>query len=546
MITSEPIPDRNDAEKGTAWHGISELHRAALASANDVRSLLLKGADVTVQNNFGETPLHYACQAGNWGGVFQLLLFGANLYDVDKGGRWCIHHAARSGCLLTFQYLEFLGVNRWQRDKKGRNALHFAVEHGHIELIKYLIKQKDVDLRMKDNKNRTAMHEAVLQTNRHVCWVLESKSEDSLLNDQDSNGETPIDYAISKTNGLQLPKDLRRWQTLRKTNGKLDVPQMSRLVPLITPSTGTLLIALNIWYFHSRVAMTCLNLVIFLFAYFYAMTPHRLWHISRAPNTGLLGWFFGSVILSLLIYFTVLLPKIWPDYGFTIFSLVMVVLFTVSLRGVFADPGLSDDTRFDTDGNPMGIIDVVSARIRSSEYCSRCKTAYPSRTKHCRLCDCCYKGLDHHCLFLMTCIAINNHGAFLAMVFTVFIAQFTYVRGALMYFWSFCQSHQEMPYLDVLGTEPLISVYLFVNLLGLWWTLTLLLFQIKIISEGGTTYFLPNGEPRTRIDCIHATGTIGELTISQRFRHLKQFIQYYYLPSMSKENTAHPHRLQQV
>ena len=99
LVNNEPIPRSNDGEKGITWHGISDLHRAALGSANEVRDLLLKGADVTVCNNYGETPLHYACQAGNWGGVFQLLLFGANLYDVDKGGRWCIHHAARSGCL---------------------------------------------------------------------------------------------------------------------------------------------------------------------------------------------------------------------------------------------------------------------------------------------------------------------------------------------------------------------------------------------------------------------------------------------------------------
>ena len=32
----------------------------------------------------------------------------------------------------------------------------------------------------------------------------------------------------------------------------------------------------------------------------------------------------------------------------------------------------------------------------------------------------------------MTCIAINNHGAFLAMVFSVFIAQISYVRGVLI------------------------------------------------------------------------------------------------------------------
>ena len=48
-----------------------------------------------------------------------------------------------------------------------------------------------------------------------------------------------------------------------------------------------------------------------------------------------------------------------------------------------------------------------------------------------------------------------------------------------------------------------------------------------------------------RIDCIHAAGTIGDLTVAQRFRHLKQFMQYYYLPP-SKENTVHHRRLQQV
>ena len=32
----------------------------------------------------------------------------------------------------------------------------------------------------------------------------------------------------------------------------------------------------------------------------------------------------------------------------------------------------------------------------------------------------------------MTCVAINNHGAFLAMIFSVFIAQISYVRGVLV------------------------------------------------------------------------------------------------------------------
>ena len=58
------------------------------------------------------------------------------------------------------------------------------------------------------------------------------------------------------------------------------------------------------------------------------------------------------------------------------------------------------------------------------------QTTYPERTKHCGLCNVCYKGLDHHCLFIMTCVAINNHGSFLAMILSVFAAQSLFVRGA--------------------------------------------------------------------------------------------------------------------
>lgn len=529
LTIDEPRPGHHDTNiKNSAWHGLSELHQAAMDTPDKVRTLLLNGADVTARNNYGETALHYACQSGNWGGVFQLLLFEANLYDVDNGGRMCIHHAARSGCLLTIQYLEFLGINMLQRDKRGRTVLHVAVEHGHHELIKYLIQQKIVDLRVKDSKLLTPMHVAVHQNDRHVCWMLESNSNESLINDKDHDGKTPLDYAMTGVNNLKLTKTLRRWQKMRNAKGKLTVPTISRFASFVTPSASTLCVAFFVWYFNSRLVSTLLSLIVLIVAYFYAMKPHRLWHVSREPNPGLCGWFFGSVVISLSIYFTLVLPKIWPDYGFTIFALVVCAAFAVSTRKVYADPGLSKETKVDKDGHPMGIIDVVSARISSHAYCARCKTACPYKTKHCRLCDYCYKGLDHHCLFIMTCVAINNHGAFLAMVISVFTAQFSFVRGALFHFFTLAHSHQELSYLSVLGMEPLISVYLVINCLGLWFTLTLMLFQLKNISEGGTTCFLPNGELRTRIDCFHAAGTIGELTIARRLQHLKQFIQFHY------------------
>ena len=35
---------------------------------------------------------------------------------------------------------------------------------------------------------------------RQVCWILESSSNVSLLNDKDQNGKTPLDYAMSEAN----------------------------------------------------------------------------------------------------------------------------------------------------------------------------------------------------------------------------------------------------------------------------------------------------------------------------------------------------------
>ena len=78
LIVDGPKSGRNDVNKSSVWHGLLDLHRAALGSLDKVRTLLLNGADVTVRNNYCETALHHACQSGNWGGIFQLLSFGAS------------------------------------------------------------------------------------------------------------------------------------------------------------------------------------------------------------------------------------------------------------------------------------------------------------------------------------------------------------------------------------------------------------------------------------------------------------------------------------
>lgn len=54
--------------------------------------------------------------------------------------------------------------------------------------------------------------------------------------------------------------------------------------------------------------------------------------------------------------------------------------------------------------------------------------------------------------------------------------------------------------------------------------------MLSLITAGHLSYL----RCLFRIDCLHAAGTIGELTIGQRLQHLKRFIQFYYFTQNTK------------
>lgn len=69
--------------------------------------LLARGADVNIQNNRGQTPLHIAAQRGDMSIV--RLLLTSKFINVDAQDCW------------------------------GATPLHLASENGHIEVVKLLV-----------------------------------------------------------------------------------------------------------------------------------------------------------------------------------------------------------------------------------------------------------------------------------------------------------------------------------------------------------------------------------------------------------------------
>ncbi|XP_048577886.1 palmitoyltransferase AKR1 isoform X2 [Nematostella vectensis] len=483
------------------WHGITPLHRAATRGNIDACKLLIQyGANVNKVNGFGETPLHYACQAASLRFVNVLVENGADFNVLDNGGRSCIHHAARSGSIWKIHYLVALGLSLTKRDNRGQTVLHIAAEHGHIDLLEYCLRNQRFQPGEVDNSQLTPLHIAAQHSNRQCAWILESSSSQSLVNLRDIHGKTPIDHAAEGVTREHkwLTTHLKYWQASR-CGGYRPSPWFPWILLLLCPS---LIIYFVIWCLQELEQSTGWLVTVLAIAIFYswALTAHRMRHISALPSPTFAGLFFGVIIQSLICYYTHIVPAIWPELLWTTMSVLLMLAVVTSLINLFSDPGIVKSPRLKPDGSPYTIIDVAEGKVPVEEFCYHCELVAPIFSKHCRLCNHCVLAIDHHCLFLMCCVGYKNHRAFVVFMSLVLLSQMLFVRAAVTYLLSVIRTDGSYPssFKEALGYDVYVSVLLTINVLGFYYVFLLTLYQLKIVSEGATTYYSPDGKPKTK------------------------------------------------
>ena len=114
-------------------------------------------------NKNGQTALHVATQTGSVETVQKLMSFGAQTDPRDVNGRTCWLYAGRYGHLgLVKNFLETATAQCTQDvvDSHGDSILHLAATHGHVDVIKYLVAERNFNVNRCNSFNETALHKA--------------------------------------------------------------------------------------------------------------------------------------------------------------------------------------------------------------------------------------------------------------------------------------------------------------------------------------------------------------------------------------------------
>ncbi|RXI04383.1 hypothetical protein DVH24_038657 [Malus domestica] len=153
------------------------------------------------------SPLTLAAYMDNFVAVRILL----QEFLADKGDEnqlLPIHVASKKGhCRVVEEFLNHCPDLRESRDHEGRNILHLAAMYGRVDVVRYIIGKRDLQVlsKQRDQSGNTPLHIAVQNCHPKIVKILSlfDAYERGNLNSLNDAGETALDLA-EKTGKLTL------------------------------------------------------------------------------------------------------------------------------------------------------------------------------------------------------------------------------------------------------------------------------------------------------------------------------------------------------
>ena len=89
---------------------------------------------INLSNQYGVTPLHYACYFANRRVVDLILDLDGDINIKDNDGNTSLHYAVNSNCQRTVKKLLIRGADKNIRNNEGKTPYDISVETNHLNI----------------------------------------------------------------------------------------------------------------------------------------------------------------------------------------------------------------------------------------------------------------------------------------------------------------------------------------------------------------------------------------------------------------------------
>ena len=184
------LKNRTNVNAKNMQHRTAVYQASLNGHAETVLSLVEAGADWSIPDKEGQTPLMIASSKGHTNVVDLLLKKGCNIDATDINGRSSVFKASQNGRVTIVSFLQKAGADLNSADNDGDTPLITATSRGHKEVVETLLNAPEVIIDAATKQCRTALHEA--STNGHTTiasMLLEAGANPSI---SDTEGITPL------------------------------------------------------------------------------------------------------------------------------------------------------------------------------------------------------------------------------------------------------------------------------------------------------------------------------------------------------------------
>ena len=189
----------SDRQEALGQSGISLIDAAASGDLVGLRALLeTSELDLNARDSRGRTALMTATYANQPAAVELLLKAGADVDLQDDMRNNPFLYSGAEGLLEILKLTHRAGADPTIRNRYGGVAIIPAAEKGHLDAVRYLLEETDVDVNHINDLGWTALLEAIILTDGgpvHQQIIAELIAHGADVTIADGDGVTPLQHA---------------------------------------------------------------------------------------------------------------------------------------------------------------------------------------------------------------------------------------------------------------------------------------------------------------------------------------------------------------